>query len=141
MSESEANQKQKIAAVFGRAAPTYDRTGRFAYFGQRLVAAVDLAPGARVLDVASGRGAVLFPAAEAVGPQGQVTGIDLSGPMVEATSAKIQSRGLTHAEVLLMDAERMTLAERDVGPKHPLFESLVCLRPGLLGFAGLKNDC
>ncbi|MFL5733489.1 MAG: methyltransferase domain-containing protein [Chloroflexia bacterium] len=29
-----------------------------------------------MLDVATGRGAALFPAAEKVGPSGQVTGID-----------------------------------------------------------------
>ncbi|MFQ5904320.1 MAG: class I SAM-dependent methyltransferase [Candidatus Binatia bacterium] len=108
MKESEAKQKEQVAAVFGRAAPTYDRTGRFAYFGRRLVAAVNLAPGARVLDVASGRGAVLFPAAELVGSHGKVTGIDLSEPMVKATTAGIQRRGLTQAEIFCVDAEQLT---------------------------------
>jgi ubiquinone/menaquinone biosynthesis C-methylase UbiE len=110
LGESKNNQKEEIAAVFGRAAPTYDRTGRFAYFGVRLVAAAGLAQGARVLDVASGRGAVLFPAAERVGPQGKVIGIDLSEPMVKATAAEIQRRGLTQAEILCMDAERLPFA-------------------------------
>ena len=108
MGESENEQKEQIAAVFGRAAPTYDRTGRFAYFGRRLVAAVGLAPGARVLDVASGRGAILFPAAEQVGAGGKVIGIDLSEPMVKATAVEVQRRGLSQAEILCMDAERLT---------------------------------
>jgi len=108
MNESEAKKKEQVAAVFGRAAPTYDRTGRFAHFGRRLVAAVNLAPGARVLDVASGRGAVLFPAAEKVGSHGKVTGIDLSEPMVKATTAEIQRRGLTQAEIFCVDAEQLT---------------------------------
>ena len=69
MNESEAKKKEQVAAVFGRAAPTYDSTGRFAYFGRRLVAAANLAAGARVLDIAAGRGAILFPAAEQVGPR------------------------------------------------------------------------
>jgi len=108
--EGETKQKEEIAAVFGRVASTYDRTGRFAYFGRRVVAAVGLASGARVLDVASGRGALLFPAAEQVGPHGKVTGIDLSEPMAKATAVEIQRRGLTQAEILCMDAERLTFA-------------------------------
>ena len=49
-----------IVGVFSRAAGTYDRIGPrfFAHFGQRLVERVHLTPGAEVLDVAAGRGAV-----------------------------------------------------------------------------------
>lgn len=107
LKSSTQDRKARIAEVFGRAAPTYDRSGRFAYFGRRLVAAADLAPGATVLDVAAGRGAVLFAAAERVGPQGRVVAIDLSPAMVEATDAEIQRRGLTQAEIHCMDAERL----------------------------------
>jgi ubiquinone/menaquinone biosynthesis C-methylase UbiE len=119
VAESENKQKREIAAVFGRAAATYDCTGRFAYFGERLVAAAGLAPGARVLDVASGRGAVLFPAAERVGLHGKVIGIDLSEPMVKATIAEIQRRALTQAEMLCMDAERLTFARAS-------FDAVLC---------------
>jgi ubiquinone/menaquinone biosynthesis C-methylase UbiE len=108
MKQSESTQKERVAAVFGRAAPTYDHTGRFAYFGRRLVASAGLAPGARVLDIAAGRGAILFPAAEQVGADGRVTGIDLSEPLVQITAAEVQRRGLTQAEIFCMDAERLT---------------------------------
>ena len=107
MEKSDSGQKLQIAEVFGRAAPTYDRTGRFAYFGRRLVAAVGVMPGARVLDIAAGRGAILFPAAEQVGAEGKVIGIDLSEPMVKLTAAEIQRQGLTHAEMFCMDAEQL----------------------------------
>ena len=109
MRDGAASHKEQIAGVFGRAAPTYDRDGnqRFAYFGRRLVAAAGLAAGARVLDVAAGRGAVLFAAAEQVGPHGHVVGIDLSGPMVESTAADIAGRGLTQAAIHCMDAEHL----------------------------------
>jgi O-methyltransferase/aklanonic acid methyltransferase len=108
MRENEAKKKDQVAEVFGRAAPTYDNTGRFTHFGRRLVAAVSLARGARVLDIAAGRGAILFPVAEQVGPDGKVTGIDLSEPMVKVTAAEVQHRGLTQAEIFCMDAERLT---------------------------------
>jgi len=46
----------------------YDRIGPqiFSYFGQRLVDLADLGSGGKVLDVAAGRGAVLFPVAASV---------------------------------------------------------------------------
>jgi ubiquinone/menaquinone biosynthesis C-methylase UbiE len=108
MREDEAKKKEQVAGVFGRAAPTYDNTGRFTHFGRKLVGSVNLAHGARVLDIAAGRGAILFPAAEHVGPEGKVTGVDLSEPMVQATAAEIRRRGLTQAEVFCLDAENLT---------------------------------
>ena len=47
------------------------------YFGARLVHHARLSAGVRVLDVGCGSGSSLFPAAEAVGETGFVTGIDL----------------------------------------------------------------
>jgi len=66
------NNKEQVVAVFDRAAATYDRVGPrfFSHFGRRLTELAELAPGMRVLDVAAGRGAVLFPAAEKVGAAG-----------------------------------------------------------------------
>ena len=92
--EASGTQQTGIVGVFSRAAATYDRIGPrfFAYFGQRLVAQAHLAPGAAVLDVAAGRGAVLFPAAQQVSPGGRVIGIDLSADMVRETTADIHAR-------------------------------------------------
>ena len=63
----EAGAHKALArAVFNAVAADYDAegVGIFAHFGRRLVAAAGVAPGERVLDVATGRGAVLVPAAE-----------------------------------------------------------------------------
>ncbi len=86
----------------GRLGPAY-----FAYFGRRLVKCAALLPGMRVLDVACGRGAVLFAAAEAVGLSGSVIGIDLAPGMVDATRAEILQRELPQATVQVMDAEHL----------------------------------
>lgn len=101
--------KERIAAVFNRAAPTYDRVGpRFiSHLGRRLVELAQIASEANVLDVATGKGAVLLPAAEAVGPRGQVIGVDLSEAMVDQAADEIDSRGLKNAEVRQMDAEHL----------------------------------
>ena len=106
MSESPESRKAQVAQLFSRAAPSYDSAGCFVYFGQRLVEAVGVEPGQRVLDVASGRGAVLFRAAERVGSNGHAEGIDLAEGMVQATNADAERRGLP-ARVRLMDAEHL----------------------------------
>jgi SAM-dependent methyltransferase len=66
--------------------------------------------GARVLDIASGRGAVLFPAADRVGAGGEVVGIDLADAMASATSEEAATRGL-NARVSVMDAEELSFPD------------------------------
>lgn len=95
-----------MAAVFDRASASYDAVGVdfFGSVGRSLVAAAALRPGDRVLDVGCGRGAALFPAAEMVGRNGRVLGIDLAPGMVAATGAEVAARGLDQVSVELRDA-------------------------------------
>jgi ubiquinone/menaquinone biosynthesis C-methylase UbiE len=105
---SDVNErKHGVAGIFGRAAPTYDQVGPrfFSHFGRRLVTLAQIPSGAHVLDVATGRGAVLFSAAEVVGPQGHVTGIDLSEMMIQANREEIKQLGLQNVKSHRMDAE------------------------------------
>jgi O-methyltransferase/aklanonic acid methyltransferase len=101
--------KTNIVGLYNRVAATYGQVGpeRFAYAGRHLVEDMGISDGARVLDVAVGRGANLFPAAERVGPRGQVIGIDLAENMVQETKAEIERRNILHATVLQMDAEHL----------------------------------
>lgn len=100
-------RKQEVAGLFSRAAPIYDHIGPrfFPHFGRHLVELAQIPSGARVLDIATGRGAVLFPAAEAVGSQGHVIGIDLSKEMVVRSREEIKRLNLQNVEVCEMDAE------------------------------------
>ena len=102
-------RKQLYQGIFSRSAATYGQAGPpyFSHFGRRLVAFTQLPPGARVLDVACGRGAVLFPAAEAVGPAGKVIGIDFSEAMVAETAREITTGAIPNASVMQMDAEHL----------------------------------
>ena len=59
--------------------------------------------GDEVLDVAAGRGALLFPIATKIGPTGHVTGIDFSPNMVRETAKDIENRKLSHAEIHQME--------------------------------------
>lgn len=104
--------KAQTTERFNLVAPHYDRTGPgvFAHFGRRLVDLVSVEAGQRVLDVATGRGAVLFPAAERVGELGEAVGVDLAPGMVAATSEEAARRGLS-ARVQVMDAEQLDFAD------------------------------
>jgi SAM-dependent methyltransferase len=99
-----------VASAFDRVSTTYDQVGVdfFGQFGRRLVALAGLKPGWRVLDIGTGRGAVLFPAAEAVVPGGgEVLGVDLAQGMVDATAAEVQRRGLEHVYLQVLDAQTL----------------------------------
>jgi ubiquinone/menaquinone biosynthesis C-methylase UbiE len=78
-----------------------------------------LSPGTRALDVATGRGAVLFAAAEQVGPAGFVIGIDLAQQMVQETAADLRKRQIPNAAVQLMDAEHLAFASAS-------FDAVLC---------------
>ncbi|MCL4562684.1 MAG: methyltransferase domain-containing protein [Chloroflexi bacterium] len=103
-------RKHLYQGIFSRSAATYGQVGPayFSLFGRRLVEFARIPPGAKVLDVACGRGAVLFPVAETIGPSGEVIGVDFfSASMVAETTREIVERGIPNASVMQMDAEHI----------------------------------
>jgi SAM-dependent methyltransferase len=113
--------KRRVAALYTRVAADYGEGGPpfFAHAGRRLIDLAGVEPGDRLLDVATGRGAALFPAAERVGPTGRVVGVDLAAGMVERTRDEIARRGLENAAVLRMDAESLAF-------RQSVFDRVVC---------------
>jgi O-methyltransferase/aklanonic acid methyltransferase len=108
MSDDQEGRKAQTKSLFNMLSSDYDSgAGCFAHFGRRLVDVAGIHAGARVLDIASGRGAVLFPAAERVGVGGDVVGVDLADAMAHVTSEEAARRGLK-ARVSVMDAEELT---------------------------------
>lgn len=112
------NHKEWVQNVFDRASAGYGEKGCsfFEYFGEKLVKLANLAEGEKVLDVATGKGAVLFPAAKAVGPQGLAVGIDLSDKMIQEARKKAS---FTWIELQQMDAENLLF------PDH-CFDTVFC---------------
>lgn len=105
MTDHDHPQKAHFSGVFHRASDTYDTVGVdfFAPLAAALVARASLRPGMRVLDLGTGRGAALHAAADAVGPTGEVHGLDLAAGMVERTSRDVAH--LRHVSVALGDAD------------------------------------
>jgi ubiquinone/menaquinone biosynthesis C-methylase UbiE len=103
-----------VAAVFDRAADTYDAAiPFFSRFGQRLVELADVGIGETVLDLASGRGASLIPAARAVGAGGRVIGVDLAPRMVDLLTQDLQRLGMTQACAVVGDATHLDVPDNE----------------------------
>lgn len=111
---TETKHQEQSSESWSRAAPGYGNTGPtfFQYFGHELAQFAQVPKGARVLDVATGRGAVLFPAAEQVGPQGEAIGVDYAAGMVKETNTEINTRGVKNALVYQMDAEQLNFPDQ-----------------------------
>ncbi|MDO9352457.1 MAG: methyltransferase domain-containing protein, partial [Solirubrobacteraceae bacterium] len=95
------------------AAPRYEALwqAQLAEAQSGLLVAAALVPGERVLDVACGTGCVALAAAQTVGAEGRVLGVDLSGAMVDVARQQAALRALTGVAFERMDAEELTLPD------------------------------
>lgn len=87
--------------------PVY-RLGR-----QRGVAQLGLKPGKRVLDVGCGTGLNFPLLREAVGPSGQVVGVDASTAMLARARGRIAAHGWSNVALIHADAAELPLAAWD----------------------------
>src|SRR5438552_2219787 len=71
-----------------------------------------LAPGERVLDLGSGAGTDSLVAAQMVGADGRVTGIDMTPEMLANARAAAAELGATHVEFVEAEAERLPFADK-----------------------------
>jgi ubiquinone/menaquinone biosynthesis C-methylase UbiE len=76
-----------------------------------MMARASLEPGKRVLDIACGTGLVSFAAARAVGPNGHVLGVDLSGRMVSSAERCAKQLNFSNCSFARMDAETLNLPD------------------------------
>lgn len=107
--ESSQKTKRAMSDFYSKVSVTYGKTDHdfFSYFGRFGVDLLQIESGSRVLDIATGKGAMLFPAAAKVGALGSVTGIDIAPGMMEATGAEVKAFGIENVSLKLMDAEKL----------------------------------
>src|SRR5258708_6184680 len=86
--------KDRVVGLVSRTASSYDKVGprHFAYFARRSVEFAAVQRGDRVLEVATGAGAVLLLAAEQVGETGRVVGVDLVPAMLGRAEVAVRER-------------------------------------------------
>lgn len=102
-SEYEQQYKRKVIDFFN-SRTTYDND----YTIRRAVPLLELVPlkkGQRVLDMATGTGIIAIAAAQAVGDEGKVIGVDFSPGMLNQARQKINELGLENIELIEADAE------------------------------------
>jgi SAM-dependent methyltransferase len=92
----------------------------------RMMVLAEVAPGRRVLDVATGIGEPAMTAARLVGPTGSVVAVDQAPQMLEVARERMRAAGISNVEFVEGDAETVEL---------PLgsFDAVVC-RWGLMFF-------
>jgi ubiquinone/menaquinone biosynthesis C-methylase UbiE len=116
------NAQDRAAFTYNAAADFYDASplSFWDYFGRRTVELASLLRGSRVLDVCCGAGASALPAAEAVGPTGNVIGVDLAKQLLESARTKAVQRRLGNIEFEVGDMLSMRFPVAS-------FDAVVCV--------------
>ena len=101
--------KQSVKTAFDQSAQKFGEIGPayFKFYGGLLADVADVQPGDHVLDIACGRGAVTFPIAEKLNGSGFVTGIDISGGMINASCNLANNKKLQNIDFKIIDAEHL----------------------------------
>jgi len=97
--------KEKAAASYNAAADHFDDEplSFWDLISKRTVTNLKLQAGAKVLDIGCGTGASALPAAEAVGKNGFVVGVDLAARLLDRARTKALAVGLDNVEFRLAD--------------------------------------
>jgi ubiquinone/menaquinone biosynthesis C-methylase UbiE len=114
--------KKRAAATYNAAADFYDHpTNTFwERYGRRTIERLKLPNGASVLDVCCGSGASAIPAAQAVGPDGSVIGVDLAENLLKLARTKANRLGLRSIHFQIGDLTALPFADRS-------FDAVVCV--------------
>lgn len=113
--------KQNAIAVFNLVAEHYDNPSMrfFPFCADRLISHLRPTSGSKILDVATGTGAVALAAAQALGPSGRVQAIDLAENMLNKAMANLQRTGLSNIDFHVMDAASLEFKSR-------YFDAVIC---------------
>jgi ubiquinone/menaquinone biosynthesis C-methylase UbiE len=139
-----ARFKEQERSGFNFVADRYEEaTLNFSPALARLLDLAALKPGDRALDVATGPGIMARIAAGAVGPSGQVVGVDIAEQSLEVARRKAAAEGLAQLTFQVEDAENLSLPDASFdavfcsmglmhfpAPEKALVEMRRVLKPG-----------
>lgn len=143
---SGAERSRLVQEMFDRIASRYEllntvmTAGLNRLWNRNVLAATDLRPGGRALDLACGTGSLTRDLARRVGPRGRVLGVDFSQEMLRAA----EGRALPNVEYRFGDATKLEGVEsgsfdaatiaygaRNIPDLDALFSEMArCVRPG-----------
>ncbi len=115
------HDKAHVGSLFNNVVHGYERSSlRFYPFAaDRMVYRLRVAPGEKVLDVATGPGTAALAAARLVGPGGRVMGIDIAEGMLDRAFENAQRQGLSNVDWHVMDARHLEF-------RSAYFDVLMC---------------
>ena len=114
--------KKRAAATYNAASDFFDHPANSFWerYGRRTVERLQLTPGSRVLDACCGSGASAIPAAEIVGSNGSVVGVDLAENLLELARTKAKGLGLENTEFRTGDITNLPFDDNT-------FDAVVCV--------------
>ena len=102
-----SDYKQAIADLYNRRSQTYDDSEWHLQICHRLIEYSLVSSGQHILDIGTGTGHLAIAAAQIVGAEGRVIGVDISALMLEQARSKVEALGLSNVEFKLADAEEL----------------------------------
>lgn len=108
--EEQRRQWDSVAAGWKKWWPVIEAGAQ--YVSERMLELAEVAPGQRVLDIATGIGEPALLAASRVGPVGRVVAADLSSQMLDIARERASGLGLRNVDFMEADAERLDFSDR-----------------------------
>ena len=106
-------QNTEMTYTMGRSKEETERliqqSGLYEDITRRLLRDAGLFNGMKVLDIGSGAGDVAFAAAELVGSEGQVVGVDMNAEILETARTRAQETGFANIKFVAGDAQTLEL--------------------------------
>ena len=109
MSESKSDARYTMGRTQGEEERLIQQSQLYDAVTRRFLKEAGLSSGMKVLDIGSGAGDVALTAAELVGPEGAVVGVDVNAAILETAQARAQEAGFANVEFIAGDARTLDL--------------------------------
>ena len=109
MAESNSDRAYTMGRSKEETERLIQQSGLYEDITGRLLRDAGLFTGMKVLDIGSGAGDVTFAAAELVGSEGEVLGVDMNPEILETARTRARAAGLTNVQFVAGDAQTLGL--------------------------------